>query len=162
MVMRSCTKCNEEKPLDQFPKQKGRPQGRRPDCKSCHAKYRRAHYAKRREKHRQYQREYVNRNLEVVKSRNRQKRARWRSKNRESHRQEARRRHLGKNDLAIEFADVLRRDPCSYCGSQNEHIDHIDPISRGGESVWQNLTSACQSCNNKKIAKPLLIFLLDQ
>lgn len=160
--LRICTKCQEEKPLDQFPKQKGRPDGRRPDCKKCHASYRRRNYAKKRSQYREYQRSYSERHRDVVVKRNREKRARWREKNRELHRQEARRRYLGKNDLACEFAEILRCDPCCYCGSQHEHVDHIVPISQGGESSWDNLTSACQSCNNKKIDKPMLLFLLEK
>lgn len=58
-----------------------------------------------------------------------------------------------------EYAQILAHDPCSYCGAPMEHVDHIDPLSRGGEHVWSNLTAACRSCNVSKLAKPLLEFL---
>jgi 5-methylcytosine-specific restriction endonuclease McrA len=60
---------------------------------------------------------------------------------------------------ADEYALVLRRDPCSYCGGSSEHIDHIVPIARGGDGRWDNLTAACANCNFSKSAKPLPGFL---
>lgn len=66
------------------------------------------------------------------------------------------------DELAAEYAEVLRGDPCSYCGRLCEHIDHIDPIARSGNGAWHNLTAACALCNRRKGAKPLLMFLLSQ
>lgn len=66
------------------------------------------------------------------------------------------------DDLAHEYALILRGDPCSYCGRPVEHIDHIEPIARGGDGQWTNLTGACAGCNWQKNARPLLIFLLDR
>jgi 5-methylcytosine-specific restriction endonuclease McrA len=41
---------------------------------------------------------------------------------------------------------------CQYCGKKNVEltVDHIIPKSRGGGDTWENLVSACVSCNNKK------------
>lgn len=58
---------------------------------------------------------------------------------------------------------VLRDDCCCYCGRRGkQHIDHVDPLSRGGSPEWHNLTGACQSCNSSKRDKPLLEFMLAQ
>lgn len=50
--------------------------------------------------------------------------------------------------------NILRRDnhQCQYCGDKNGNltIDHILPRSRGGQETWENLVTACISCNNKK------------
>ncbi len=50
--------------------------------------------------------------------------------------------------------NILRRDgfKCQYCGttSGNLTVDHIIPKSRGGTDSWDNLVTACISCNNKK------------
>lgn len=54
--------------------------------------------------------------------------------------------------------NVLKRDnhKCQYCGSEeNLTIDHIIPKSRGGDTTWENLVTACHSCNNKKDNKYL-------
>jgi 5-methylcytosine-specific restriction endonuclease McrA len=69
-----------------------------------------------------------------------------------------------KDAETVAYAEMLRHDPCSYCGDNagaNER-DHIVPRSRGGEDHWMNLTSACESCNYLKRARPLLAFLCDR
>lgn len=54
--------------------------------------------------------------------------------------------------------NIFRRDnyTCQYCNStENLTIDHVIPKSRGGKSTWENLVTACHSCNNKKDNKSL-------
>ena len=49
--------------------------------------------------------------------------------------------------------NIMRRDRgrCQYCGSKESlTIDHVLPKSRGGRDVWDNLTTACVPCNNRK------------
>lgn len=52
---------------------------------------------------------------------------------------------------------VLERDRyrCRYCGAKGEDgaklaLDHIYPFSRGGETTFDNLATACQRCNSVK------------
>ena len=50
---------------------------------------------------------------------------------------------------------ILIRDQytCQYCGSTRINkltIDHIIPISKGGQNTWENLVACCHHCNNKK------------
>lgn len=54
----------------------------------------------------------------------------------------------------------LLNDPCAYCGGAGGTIDHIVPISRGGDSAPENLTGACRSCNISKSNKSLLGYLV--
>jgi hypothetical protein len=48
---------------------------------------------------------------------------------------------------------------CEYCRSQARFaidplvIDHIQPVSRGGKTIAENLTLSCQTCNNYKYTK---------
>ena len=43
------------------------------------------------------------------------------------------------------------KNTCQYCGSTKHlTIDHVMPVSRGGENTWKNMVTACFSCNNKK------------
>ncbi|GAA0146264.1 hypothetical protein Leryth_012260 [Lithospermum erythrorhizon] len=54
--------------------------------------------------------------------------------------------------------NVLLRDDftCQYCSSGDKlTIDHVIPIARGGEWTWENLVTACASCNSKKGHKTL-------
>jgi len=55
--------------------------------------------------------------------------------------------------------EVFRRDnyTCQYCGKQTHNLtmDHLVPRHRGGEHVWENLVSACPTCNRHKGGKSL-------
>jgi hypothetical protein len=48
---------------------------------------------------------------------------------------------------------------CEYCRSQAKYaidplvIDHIQPVSRGGKTIEDNLALSCQTCNNYKYNK---------
>jgi 5-methylcytosine-specific restriction endonuclease McrA len=41
---------------------------------------------------------------------------------------------------------------CVYCGSSSHRLtlDHVVPRSRGGESIWENVVTACSPCNLRK------------
>ena len=41
---------------------------------------------------------------------------------------------------------------CVYCGSTGGRLtlDHVVPRSRGGDSVWENVVTACAPCNLRK------------
>lgn len=57
--------------------------------------------------------------------------------------------------------EVFKRDSftCQYCGRKAPdailHIDHIEPVSRGGKTVLMNLITACDQCNSGKSNIPL-------
>jgi 5-methylcytosine-specific restriction endonuclease McrA len=41
---------------------------------------------------------------------------------------------------------------CVYCGTTSGRLtlDHVVPRSKGGESVWENVVTACAPCNHRK------------
>ena len=41
---------------------------------------------------------------------------------------------------------------CVYCGTTAGRLtlDHVIPRSRGGESIWENVVTACAPCNMRK------------
>jgi 5-methylcytosine-specific restriction endonuclease McrA len=51
---------------------------------------------------------------------------------------------------------ILLRDgyTCQYCGAQpGTHLltlDHVIPRTQGGQTVWENLVTACRACNHTK------------
>ena len=48
---------------------------------------------------------------------------------------------------------IFNRDgeKCKYCGTtKNLTLDHIFPVSKGGEDTFENLQVLCRSCNSKK------------
>ncbi len=55
--------------------------------------------------------------------------------------------------------EIFLRDhfTCQYCGVKTRDLtlDHIVPRHRGGVHSWENLASACRSCNHKKGGKSL-------
>ncbi|PZC43528.1 MAG: 5-methylcytosine-specific restriction endonuclease McrA [Chloroflexi bacterium] len=50
---------------------------------------------------------------------------------------------------------VRDKHKCQYCGvhSKTLTLDHVIPRSKGGQHEWDNLVSACNSCNNKKAGR---------
>lgn len=72
----------------------------------------------------------------------------------------------GAPDLSITLTKLYMRDQgvCQICGrhidfdcdSNSDYypsIDHIIPISKGGEHQWDNVQLACRVCNTLKGAK---------
>lgn len=52
--------------------------------------------------------------------------------------------------------NVFLRDrfSCQYCGISNDlTFDHLIPRSRGGQTLWDNVVTACAPCNLKKGGK---------
>ena len=58
--------------------------------------------------------------------------------------------------VGFSSARVFFRDDytCQYCGETKPEreltLDHVMPKSRGGDASWENQTTACKDCNNKK------------
>ena len=65
-------------------------------------------------------------------------------------------KRLSKNFESIDRKTVYRRDwgICYLCenpvGIQGVHIDHIIPLTRGGDHSYNNLAVSCPSCNMSK------------
>ena len=62
-------------------------------------------------------------------------------------------RMIYKNRVPFSKRNIMVRDGfiCVYCsGTRKLTIDHIIPTSRGGKSTFENCTTACRKCNNKK------------
>ncbi len=49
----------------------------------------------------------------------------------------------------------MQKRRCAYCKTRLDeyHVDHINPISKGGPNVRTNLQILCPPCNCKKNAK---------
>lgn len=50
------------------------------------------------------------------------------------------------------FRAVLKRDRflCAWCGTPGSTIDHLVPVSRGGQSRMDNCVAACRACNHSR------------
>lgn len=65
---------------------------------------------------------------------------------------------------ALRWANVLRRDPCCWCGKTPPEsmgtVEHLNPLGREGDREWENLVGACASCNQARDQLEPLHFLL--
>jgi len=55
--------------------------------------------------------------------------------------------------IVLSRRNIMKRDnsTCQYCGSRSDlTLDHVMPRSRNGRDTWENLVTACNSCNVKK------------
>jgi 5-methylcytosine-specific restriction endonuclease McrA len=52
---------------------------------------------------------------------------------------------------------VFHRDryTCQYCQKVSHHLtlDHVVPRNHGGKHSWENVVSACESCNRRKAGR---------
>jgi len=61
-----------------------------------------------------------------------------------------------KNGVRYSKSNVFLRDEfqCQYCGEEvtrrTATLDHILPVSLGGQTSWENTCCACSVCNSKK------------
>lgn len=114
-------------------------------------------------------RAYYARNAEQEKQRS----LAWRAGNPDAVREHRRRSHYNnyaadilrmaarrakKRQFVISSKDVRRlmSRPCTHCGAtENLHVDHIIPISRGGRHSIGNLQMLCATCNLSKKNKTM-------
>lgn len=58
---------------------------------------------------------------------------------------------------------VLQKSRCACCKislkKTGHHLDHIEPLSRGGANVDLNMQLLCPTCNCKKHSKPPIEFM---
>jgi hypothetical protein len=65
-------------------------------------------------------------------------------------------------------AKVYERDSykCQYCGKQltrfTATLDHVTPVAEGGDNSFDNLRTACLSCNSQKNVRPVGDFVADK
>lgn len=66
---------------------------------------------------------------------------------------------LTARDIAEVFVAFGMR--CAYCLRDDVamEIDHVDPVSRGGDHVPENIVPACRSCNARKSGRGILYML---
>lgn len=61
-----------------------------------------------------------------------------------------------KNAVRFSKQNVFLRDnyTCQYCGcavtAKTATLDHVVPVSHGGQTTWENSTTACAPCNSSK------------
>lgn len=181
-MTRLCRLCSTEKVLAAFCAN-GVGAQRRAVCRACHASReqrlraknpesvkatKRRSRAKRKTQERAYRIRYYEANRERILERNRLDMQRWRGRNRQRHRDNARngvaRRRVRLREQAVETVDysaVYVRDngTCYLCGHfalrEEVHFDHVVPLARGGAHSYENVRVAHALCNLRKGCRPL-------
>lgn len=165
--MRSCSKCGQEKILEDFPKSKLCKDGRERVCKICRNAGRKtpeqiANQKKLAQKHYKENRvDYLSRATDRYWSNPESFRAygRQHAKNNSNIYKSARHRRRSKikGDLTSQEVRLLfdNFDFCQYCGCRDKKLtlDHIVPVSKGGQTTLSNMAVACINCNLAKRAK---------
>ena len=66
--------------------------------------------------------------------------------------------HIPMDNRYLKGLRIVTCDTCFYCGKKmgsEATVDHLTPVSRGGDNQRWNLVWACRSCNSKKNAQTL-------
>lgn len=61
--------------------------------------------------------------------------------------------HVPYRGVVLTRYNLFKRDnyECQYCGAKVDlTLDHLVPRSKGGQTSWKNLVTACKRCNAKK------------
>lgn len=168
-----CGKCEEWKVFDEFNKCKSKKNGYQSSCKQCYKEYNQTNQEKisqQRKKYRQSNKE----KMAEYRQTNKEKLTKQMKEYRQSEQGKAARYKIRIKRLSYkhkvnftphERKHILDRDnwSCQCCGIEVHdesigkwntpnkcHIDHIVPISKGGNSESRNLRVLCRTCNLSK------------
>lgn len=168
MAEKRCAGCKETKVLDAYSRDRSRPDGRQAQCKECDSKWNRAWRLANRDRKRATSRADYVKNRERVLARCRERYAAdpgkklamaraWATANPEKiNEASARRRAREQQAPRIEKIDreyVYKRDGgvCHICrrvvARRGFHLDHLVPLSKGGDHTHDNLAVAHPKCN---------------
>lgn len=156
---KTCTKCEVEKSLEDFPPHKKGRLGRDSHCRECHRRRRREAYRADPEKERRLAREWRAANPNYGRewqARNRERRRpqRWRASYRE------RMAKYGHEVVTLDMFgtdEVIETygDQCFHCSDAPfEHLDHYPiPVTKGGPHSLENVKPSCAACNFARSAE---------
>lgn len=162
--MRTCTRCEEEKPFELFSKRKASRDGLHHYCKTCASEYHKEWYARNRERIQEKSREYARSHPEY----NRSKTAKWVKDNPErakegwkkSKERRREREKTAKVKTRVDRKGVWEKQngKCGICGElidmavkhpdpKSRSIDHIVALSKGGLHTEENIQFTHFQCN---------------
>lgn len=166
---RTCSKCRQRKPLEDFHRVKGATLGRRSDCKVCRTEHVKAWYAANRERQAEKERQRKAANPEVYRERDKARADRPERKALSAIGSARRRARLGalRVDRGLTRENLRKQygDDCFYCHTPMTFdrfrkgdsrplnvatIEHVFPVALGGSHTWDNVVLACWRCNSSK------------
>lgn len=176
MNTKTCTKCGITKPLNDYHAQKKGLYGKCAQCKECKRANNRAWHKANKERRRVYDlakyqanpekhRANARARHETNRERSRANARAWREANPEQHKANvyARRARLAHTVPQRWKRTTCPDHLCYWCGitltPDNTHIDHIMPISLGGQDTPDNTANTCAKCNQSKSNAHPLVWL---
>lgn len=173
--LRICKKCAEPKPLTEFHKDSGNPDGYRAQCKPCRNGYMAGYYSDNQDARKAYEQDRRTNNADHMRALDMARYERHREKRialatEAVHVRRARMKTV-ESEPGVNRESLRKRDgdACCYCGivmdferavgrvfhGGHATVEHIIPISRGGGHLMSNAKLACRSCNLRKNSKKL-------
>jgi 5-methylcytosine-specific restriction endonuclease McrA len=163
-----CSHCHICKPLAEYSKNKGEPDGLHHRCKHCRAEYNKTHKQQAGEYARRWRKAHPEQSRKLnTESRNRCKdtmrayQLRWLRdhpdmKARQTARRRARKQNAEGSFTVQEWRTVKQAQDyrCKHCGRREPEIkltvDHIVPLAQGGSNYISNIQALCRQCNSGK------------
>lgn len=167
VLMKTCKKCNEVKPLGEFYASKSNGDGRQGACKECRnaitAEWVKAHPERRKVITAKYREVHPDRCSAAAAKYYRAHPETWRAyvAKRKAQKLACQGPHYTADDVAALLVD--QHDLCAYCGvalTGKYDVDHVVPLSKGGGNGPDNIVLACPPCNGSKGSKSLLIWAM--
>ena len=167
--MKKCTKCDVEKPTEDFASDVSKRDGFYPSCKQCYREY----YARIRAKKLEYKKAYREKNRARISeyrvkhyANNREKQVQdandWAKKNpikRRANESKRRAQKAGSSGSYTQqdISDIyrLQRRKCAICKAniaKEFHVDHVIPLALRGDNTRCNIQLLCVPCNLSKRA----------
>jgi hypothetical protein len=170
---RTCTRCMERLPITSFHKDKAAPGGLRAMCKKCRVNKVKSWYQENLIERRAKQTDRRRNNINVERQKDNDRYVRDREKRialatEHSHRRKARKLNtVVEKGISILSLKRKHGTKCHYCGKEMDFkkavgrkfngdmatIEHLTPLSRGGEHTFENTVLACRFCNISRGAK---------
>lgn len=158
--MKTCSTCKKDKPSSQYSVCSKVKSGLNARCKSCEQIRHKKDYQDNKDYIKNRERLYRVENYKLRLDIERKSRYKNKEKIRptKNARQRIRNKILAEKKYLILDKELRKiyNSPCFKCGStENQSLDHIIPISRGGNHSVGNIMTLCFTCNASKNAKLL-------
>lgn len=170
---RTCTKCMERLPNSSFHRDKQASDGFRATCKKCRIKHVKTWYVENIEERRKFAKSRRLKNGDEERRKDNERYERDRDKRialatEHSHRRKARKLNtVVEKGISVLSLKKKHGTKCYYCHKEMDFskgvgrkfnndmatIEHLTPLSRGGEHTFENTVLACRFCNISRGAK---------
>jgi 5-methylcytosine-specific restriction endonuclease McrA len=150
-MKKTCTRCGEEKPLEDYHRNHVAKDGRNPRCKKCAIEVAAQWQKDNRDRHAEFVRAYAQSNPVAVREKNRRAKIKRKRLLASAEQDDHTALEIFERDawicqLCFEPIDAALKHPNVRAASR----DHVVPISCGGDDTRENVQAAHYECNLRK------------